>query len=455
MSTVSKPRLDSLHRKDDKDYECILSEIERFVGMTTKDLMDYFRLHPQDGLCTVPRPNGGTLPFTRAGQRRFLQVATRGLDAIGPEAWKYDVARVMGALKSEFMSALVGHANITVKNAHDIFERALLASASDHRELVHYIPCIVVGHWKTQVFTIGPVQFVYRERFLKENESALRARPRSAVGRDWTLEELETFFSQFLWVASISVPACDESCSKERARRVVQRALDIFKLFVGSRRASHVRQAYDLRSQGVSSYLVSSPQGEFSVGYRRATYDAVLNDDWYEISEWETWKLAEDIVQREFNPLSPLTQPESKFISGLEWHGDAISEPNPQSRVLKFWTAIEQTLSNSFHGDSVKRAALLSCGTPAGFSETFKRYDALYGKRASVLHGLKSPSRSVEEKRFALDVEKISKSVLLNFLLMLKALRARGNLTAAAVDSEFKRRLQLCKSARPANSGSR
>jgi hypothetical protein len=31
-------------------------------------------------------------------------------------------------------------------------------------------------------------------------------------------------------------------------------------------------------------------------------------------------------------------------------------------------TAIEQTLSNRFQGDSVERAALLSCGTPAGLS---------------------------------------------------------------------------------------
>lgn len=115
-------------------------------------------------------------------------------------------------------------------------------------EQTHYVPCAVVMHRKRNMFTIGPVTFILRERFFKENEQAIQEaaqRWAPTVSAD-ILSRTESFYTDFMWIAKITVPRCDVAVSRERARVGIQKALDVFKLIVGSGRAGNVKMANDV-----------------------------------------------------------------------------------------------------------------------------------------------------------------------------------------------------------------
>ena len=236
-----------LHEKDDCDYEFVVAEIQRLHGLSSQEQWEHFKAHPWDAV-GIKTPAGGTVYTTRDARMRLRQIVERGLRAMDSAAERHNADKVYEELPRHFLKLALEAADITGENAHTVFEGAIRNVEATFVEQTHYVPCAVVMHRKRDIFTVGPVTFILRERFFKENEQAIReAAERWApkVSAD-ILNRTESFYTDFMWIAKITVPRCDVAVSRERARVGIQKALDVFKLIVGSGRAGNVKMAHDI-----------------------------------------------------------------------------------------------------------------------------------------------------------------------------------------------------------------
>jgi hypothetical protein len=434
------PDREMLSKKDYTDYEFIVRESERLVALEPAQLLKYYSEHKEDALSTLFGTEGRSLPCTRAGAERFGQIVVRGLKALGPNARKHSASSLTSALKARFVDKAIEIVSaITDENAHELFESVARSLEEGHKELTHYIPCSIAAHRKPDRFTIGPVNFLLQDIFMQEKETGLRSSMASRPTSEWEFEELKKFFSKFSWVASVQVPPCDTSVSTERARAVVQRTLDLFKLVVGSRRAANVRQAYDLTIPDATTTLVSSEVGAFSLSHARRLLDAIVPDDWYDqISEFTQWRVGESIISEHWEKWGDIPEPQQRFLDGLSWHGDAICDQDAQARILKFWTAIERVVSLKDGDPVTERAAIFSVDDVADFPRFFKQCQRLYAKRSNVIHGAEGYKTAMSPAS-ALETEELSKRVLLFYLSVVDGLKLKGTLTRAAVQVVFDR----------------
>ena len=422
-----------LSRKDEKDYGFIVDEMSRFAKFVPGDLKKHYEDHPEDRLLFIPHPERGSLPISKAGHQRFWQIAERGLTAMGSEGKKYTISRVVHALELEFVRRLRDCPDsITDVSAHDIFVFVSKEIQAKHEPLEHFVPCTVVAHTVPPKFAIGPVAFTLRKNFFEENEPTLQLEDESRFN------SLKEFFSQFMWVASVTVPASDREISTTRARIVIQYALNLFKLFVGSSRASRVRQGYSLGGPGYSSQLTRGSQG-FFIGWSRKMQDALVADDWHSyFSQSDAWKIAEGMIQLSLTDWNPLPELQQRFLDALTWHGEAISEPEPRGRLLKFWAAIERAVSTGTKVDVTKRAALLYSGQPEEFPNKFLLCQRLYSIRSSLIHGGKSHNIDAIGLD-ALKTEHISRDVLVASLYLFQKLSNAQRSTRKGLEEEFSR----------------
>src|SRR5262249_12349588 len=164
------------------------------------------------------------------------------------------------------------------------FEGAIRNLEASFVERTHHVPCAVVMHRVRDIFTIGPVTFILRERFFRENEQAIREaaeRWAPSMSAD-ILNRTQSFYTDFMWIAQITVPPCDVAVSRERARAGIQKALDVFKLIVGSGRAANVKMAHEIALPHRPWELTSTPVKGFDIRSSGGSHDPIVNDEWYE-----------------------------------------------------------------------------------------------------------------------------------------------------------------------------
>ncbi|MHB8652937.1 MAG: hypothetical protein ACYDA9_03570 [Terriglobia bacterium] len=424
---------EKLSKKDYTDYEFIVNEVGRLLQLTPQELQKYYSEHKDDALCML-WDQARTLPGTRACYERFDQIVTRGLKALGPNARTHDRNTLRNLLIRKFAAeAEKIIADTTAENAHEIFETVLSAAEKEYKALTHYIPCFLVAQKSPERFSIGPVTFVVQDAFMKANESALRASITAGPSSDLFLTSLQSFFSTFGWVATVRVPACDDAVSTSVARRVVQSALNLFKLFVGSDRASNVRQRYDTSIPGATSTLALPDSGIFLASNARKLRDAVVPEDWHEqLTEIRQWRTGQRILSNAWENWGDVSEPYQRFLDAMSWHGDAIVEQDPQARILKFWTAIERVVSLK-NGDPVtRRAAIMSVHDVSDFDKRFLQCQKLYANRSDIVHGTEAYC-SARSPKVASQTEELSKWVLMNYLRMINDLESLAPLTREAL----------------------
>jgi hypothetical protein len=438
----------SINRKDWADYQAILKEIEQLARLDAAGLMDRFRTHPEDAFSDLPRPGGGTVPFTRNGDVRFEQIARRGLRTMGAGGKRHHLTDVITALKVKFVSWQTSSLELSAERAHRLFEDAIAEVEAEHTALTHFLPCSLVAHHEPNRFRIGPVTFVLSSLFLSENETRIRQSEARGLQTGLAYEELAKFFSRFTWVASIEIAACAPDVSEKRARRIVQMALDLFKLCIGRARASDVRQGHDHNLPKETATLVLRQPEGFDLSWSRKMFDAVINDAWHlQISQIPFWKSAELVIEEYARNWEDMAEPYERFFDGLTWHGEAVSDPEPQSRLIKFWMAIERIVSLRANDDITCKAALLASKTSSDFAQQSKKVQQLYSRRSSVIHGSARRSRD-ESVLHAADTEELSRQVISAYLSMLMKLRADGDVSIDRLKAEYEKLRRRSVSAR-------
>jgi hypothetical protein len=283
MKNVDKHQADSrsrIHEKDHRDYEFVLAEIQRFRNLSPQEQYKHLMEHPFDALNGLKLPNGGCVFLSRDAHRHLWRITERGLNLMGVAAERHRPEKVYEEVQRELVSLAFAGFELTAGNAHDVFDSAIRKLEATYSELTHYVPCSVVAHTVRDVFAIGPVTFVLREKFLKKHENAIRESVESwgADARDTILAQFTGFYTDFQWIASIAIPRCDPGVSRCRAEAGIQKALDVFKLIVGSGRAQHVKQAYDFTVPQRHFNLVSTAPGVFDISSGGKMHDAVVND---------------------------------------------------------------------------------------------------------------------------------------------------------------------------------
>jgi hypothetical protein len=284
LGRESDNSISKLSEEDYRDYEFIVSDLEHNLALSPEQQLDRFRADPWNAFSGLKGPNGYDLPLSREALKRFECIATRGLKALGVATRIHRLKKVIEELKSELSSLLCRGFVPDINDAHELFTSAIDRLKAKYIAFTYHIPCSAAAERSYTSFEIGPVSFCLSDQFLKLNESAMRkaAELGDAHATEPWLSRATAFYSSFQWIASVTVPPCDPEVSRSRARDVIQRALDVFKFLVGSARASHVKQAYDLTTPDSYYEFYSRADGSFSLRSGGKTRDAILNDQWYD-----------------------------------------------------------------------------------------------------------------------------------------------------------------------------
>lgn len=419
--------------EDYRDYEFILADLERNIGLSPEQQIERFRADPWAAFSGLKAANGFDLPLSREAQNRFSLIASRGLKEVGPSAQAHSFNRVVQALKEGLSSMIQSGFVPGADDAHEIFRSALRNLSAGYKEVIYHVPCSVVAERTYPKFNIGPVEFALRDQFFAENESAIQqfvADSSNQKVAEILLARTRAFYSEFQWIGSVAISPCDSEVSRPRARREIQKALDVFKLFVGGARASHVKQAYDLTTASAYAELVSSPTGTFSVGTGGKMRDAILNDQWYQqVTSSPAWAPMGAVLLNYHDAGDSLDEIQTRFLDALSWHSDAISEQEPGAKIIKFWTSIERILRAS-PGDIDTRAAVLSSNTAREFEKHSQRFDQAYRKRRNdVVHGNANRASESWYSEAVGASEEASKNVLFQYLYSIPRIRVLGGTT--------------------------
>jgi hypothetical protein len=417
--------------KDFGDYEFIATEIERLVKLPAEAQLARFRSDPWGTLVGLKAVDGSFLPLSREASDRFRQIAIRGLKTLGERARDHQVTKVADLLKTEFVDFVRRDVEINSDNAHEVFEAAISKLGEEYSELTHYVPCSVVIQQATTTFNIGPVTFRLREAFLKDCEPdiirCLDSGGKNTQFTEHTRMRLHRFFDDYQWIACVTIPPCDPKISRRRAYAVIQKALDVFKIFVGSDRGTHVRHGHDFNLPADYVELAASGPQEFLVTIGGNTQDAVLNDNWYEQAlAHPSWPLLHAVLTAYREHGGVLDEIQSRFLDALSWHSDAISETDLGARIMKFWIAIERLLSLSRGSNVAARCAVLFSTNSEEFATRCQSLSIAYQRRSDVVHGDADRSSESWYVEAAAEAEEASTRAVFKYLDAITHIRQSG-----------------------------
>lgn len=295
------------------------------------------------------------------------------------------------------------------------------------KSLTHYIPCVVVSADEPKEFDIGPVRFIRMEKFLLDHKEELETerqriyqehikRCEEAKSKDpkyfvptpthsaelaaRLLDGLTTYFSSFKWVATVKVPECDETTSRQRAELAVEAALNMLKLFFGAYHKRNLRQGHIRGRLDATANLTHEIDGSFNISLvGPETQDVFAEKGWFQTIFGETgsWYLraASSALDSCRNP-NGSSHLKQRFLDALAWYGQAVSEQAPSAQIIRYVAAWERITTTKKENKDLsqivtRRTALLSTDTDRRFQERLKDAKDVYDCRSNLMHGTCSP----------------------------------------------------------------
>jgi len=282
-------------------------------------------------------------------------------------------------------------------------------------------------------FEVGPVQFIHKSAFKKEYGAEIEARRRAIAKKheeqckeaisegmkpknvatpeqskrlsDQLVDGLNKFFSLYDWVGIIKIEACHPVISRQRAILAVEAAINILKLLLGQRHSDKMRTAFAPGYALKTAYLRRSSDGSLEVSVSWGSDGNLPGENWYQAIS-ETLGFYFTLAGRTLEAFlkkgqeMPLSQ---RFIDALAWYGDAVSEPSPASKVVKYISAMERMTVTGKEWDENKkerstteiltRRSAILCHVPENTSldSLVKEIAEIYECRSEIIHGSLSP----------------------------------------------------------------
>jgi hypothetical protein len=420
--------------------------------MPVTDLFSHLENNKRDRLCSVPHPNGhGILICGRDAIERFIQLAERHLIAQKVEK-KVDLEVFTNAITDELVQRFLKETReIERKSVDRMLSAALKKVKAKHQSLTHFIPCVVVFESDPKEFQIGPVHFIWMEKFLNDKkeeiekererirldhirrceETVADGRPAQEVATpeisskiaNQLVDGLIEYFSDFKWMTTVTVPECDKTVSRERAEIAVEAALDVLKLFLGTSYGTTLRQGHSRGIPRQTANLTHEADGALHISIGWGAKDAMVGPGWFNaITEPDSFyfKAAGTALYACIDPeqSSDLNQ---RFLDALTWYGQAIWEQMPSAQIIKYVAALERLTVTKKVDDLTKTvsrrtATLLNHGgSKEDFDRSYEKAKKIYDFRSGLMHGSLSP---FDKKLMAIAplAERIARDTLLRSL---------------------------------------
>ncbi|EIZ78254.1 hypothetical protein WSK_3136 [Novosphingobium sp. Rr 2-17] len=291
------------------------------------------------------------------------------------------------------------------KNVARVLSETVKLSKKEFVSRTHFIPCQLTTFSKGDGISLGPVRFMTR----KEAKAALR----TALNADEAIKAKEpdggrdqigraiAHYKGYQWFAQVSVENCAPSRSEEIALAAASSALDFLHALIGWRASRDMSIAGQFgHFDRTAAIMREEPSGKLSITTGWQFRGGSLEDGW-------TGQLAIDmdvgveraglILQSCVNP--DLPRPISQRMCDVaQWFGEAVRDPSPSTRVVKFVTALERlTLTEKVDdvAESVSdRVAALTVGQidNMSFYPSKNLFKKIYGIRSDLAHGTMSPN---------------------------------------------------------------
>ncbi|HEY5329750.1 MAG TPA: hypothetical protein VIJ79_07705 [Acidobacteriaceae bacterium] len=443
-----------------EDVEFITSEIKRLSdlsvhGKSFKEI--YGEGHSgviEFSAVVRDESTGLELRCGRKARNRFRAIASRLIHPLDDaRAWNPDA--LDDYLHSTFLGFMLDESySHEADRVSAWVEDAIRQVRFQNREAVHYIPCVALGLGDRQTYRFGPITFVKKALFLKENSQAIefyetardrlseRARRNASPSQQhcWqasddskkigVLDAFNRFADGMGWIAAVPVGRCDHSLSEERAEIALRICLASMKLLVEGKEGADLR-ASDDPSQPKAKHRLSN------IGRRKFRTTGNIQFGLPTVpADWDTQILLDAgpivavcslLIQQ---ALDGVRRPFAFEIAlrSLTWYADAISDLNDETQLIKCVTAIESLVLPT---DRAARAAVIIRGSLLAQRPDWEAKrcaalaDELYAVRSNLAHGNVEllSSRRPGLNREALD---FAKGVICRFFSICSELRPLG-----------------------------
>lgn len=350
-----------------------------------------------------PRGTGYHIVCGRAAAERLVLLADHAARGAGiaKQVEPKSVARELRRIVSQrFLS---GEREVSLGDVEAALAEAAKRAAAARKTRIHFVPCHLVFVEYPPEFAIGPVRFLTRSHFRTRLAGALWAN-RADLRRDHRfVRDLITYYDSFRWVAEIEIPSCDGKTSEGRAIEVATRAIDCLHLVIGPGYSRKMRVAgpnltRDLRGSFSLSGDDLGLQGSYpsagQVGFEPSWFaDLEAHNDWARVLALCGRALEAAIEPDRARPLS------HRFLDAIHWYGEAVRDPNPAARAVKYVTALERMLMTEGANEKIaptiaERVAALCCeqGSLASHRQWHADAQTAYALRSKLVHGSLSPT---------------------------------------------------------------
>ena len=411
------------------DVNFILQEIFRFTSMPWSELKDLSEDHRRDFLCCVPHPDGrgGSLICGREAYNRFYELAKRCLSS-EEKRDDFDLQAFTRSIREEFV-------RVFLKEQKEVDERSvskMLAAAMKkikkmQKSLTHYIPCVIVFENQPDRFQIGPVHFTTIENFLNDHrndfekkrhhlrnasiEHAKKAVEKgkmaankiptledSAKHADMMVDKLLEYFKGYKWVASVTIPPCDEKVSLERAQVTVEAALNVLRLFFGAFYGNKLRQGHSRGMITDTANLTRDADGNLFIAISQKLEHVPGGDNWFQTitDNYAFYLEAAGSALNSYLETEGSSHLCQRFLDALNWYGQAVTEQMTSAQIIKYAAALERLTVTKKEKDLTpvvtRRTALLNFdGSKEDFGRCKKDASKVYEWRSNLMHGSCSP----------------------------------------------------------------
>lgn len=390
--------------------------------------MAHFRGNRKDLFCDIPHPSGhGHLICGATGFERFDNIAADifEIDCSLVDRFSREEAR-KAVIESFTARVLKEHRDVNIDLARLIFADAIAKGRASLANSVHFLPCVFFRNGGPDEFGIGPVHFMRTRKFLKTQKEALheslekgiaaQAEKTKSANSDVSVNEglgdaasysrfsrniqaraIKTY-RQYPWVARVAINGCDKESAEQHAVKTVEAALHLIRLLLGSRLTRKVRRAWS-RGDALRTAAIWADEGSgIHISVSSSSMGPVGTENWHEgltLDGGYLMTLLGSAIQPLANP-KPILHLHQRLLDAIHWFGDAATETESTSQIIKYTSAIECLMFGEYsRGQSTAFAKRLQAIAKVFFlgknSKTYANAVMVYKARSELLHGDLSP----------------------------------------------------------------
>lgn len=422
-STPTPLIAENIAKRAHRNINFVCRQILRFSKMSLNEHMAYLRKHPKDGFFQIPHPDGkGNLLCGTLAWNKIKELSDLTLSLDPGLSRRVSPQRATGAIIDAFVRQVLQDGyEVNQETAAQLLQDALEVLRQSLSITEHYLPCVLFPVGGPDEFSIGPVTFTRRRKFFKDRKADLKRSVEvetvahiehvaAAVARGFSSEraysEVESrqvvrdlhasaikTYRSYPWIASVKVTDCDTVTSHKHAARAVEMALHVIRILLGSEPTWKIRLAWSRSDALRTAHLYTDAHGVIQASVGRHAFGPVGATNWHEALVRDSSALA--VLGLTLRPLVDPIEPYhlyQRLIDAINWFGDAATDPNAPSRIVKYVSVIERLFFGKFESGRKKEFAARVKSVLEAFEcdEHHRSYEealAVYSTRSALVHG--------------------------------------------------------------------